>query len=44
MNSKELKKELIEFLKWLNELEELKYTEKGIEFYVELYLKQNGTK
>jgi len=32
-------KQLIDFFKWLNDYEELKYTEKGIEFYVNEYLK-----
>ncbi len=31
--------QLIDFFKWLNTYEELKYTEKGISFYVEEYLK-----
>lgn len=31
--------QLIDFFKWLNDYEELKYTEKGIEFYVNEYLK-----
>ena len=30
---------LIDFFKWINAFEELKYTEKGIEFYVDEYLK-----
>jgi hypothetical protein len=30
---------LIDFFKWLNALEELQYTEKGIKFYVDMYLK-----
>ena len=30
---------LIAFFKWLNDYEELKYTEKGIRFYVDEYLK-----
>lgn len=31
--------QLIDFFKWLNNYEELKYTEKGIKFYVGEYLK-----
>lgn len=31
---------LEEFFTWLNSLEELGYTEKGIEFYVNGYLKE----
>lgn len=31
--------QLIDFFKWLNTYEELGYTEKGINFYVEEYLK-----
>lgn len=31
--------QLIDFFKWLNDYEELKYTEKGIKFYVDEYLK-----
>ncbi len=31
--------QLIDFLKWLNDYEELQYTEKGIKFYVDEYLK-----
>jgi hypothetical protein len=30
---------LIDFFTWLNNYEELKYTEKGIKFYVDEYLK-----
>lgn len=30
--------QLIDFLAWFNEYEELGYTKKGIEFYVEKYL------
>jgi len=30
---------LIDFFKWLNSFEELQYTEKGIQFYVDTYLK-----
>ena len=30
---------LIDFFTWLNALEELQYTEKGIQFYVDEYLK-----
>lgn len=44
MNDQELQKELTKFFEWLNSIEELEYTKKGIEFYVELYLKQNGKK
>jgi hypothetical protein len=29
----------IDFFTWLNALEELQYTEKGIQFYVDEYLK-----
>jgi hypothetical protein len=35
----EEKERLIKFFTWLNDFEELKYTEKGIEFYVSEYLK-----
>jgi hypothetical protein len=35
----EQKKELIDFFTHLNDLDELGYTEKGIEFYVEQYLR-----
>jgi hypothetical protein len=31
--------QLIDFFKWLNAYEKLEYTEKGISFYVEEYLK-----
>ena len=31
--------QLIDFFKWLNTYEELEYTEKGISFYVNEYLK-----
>lgn len=31
--------QLIDFFKWLNDYEKLKYTEKGIKFYVDEYLK-----
>lgn len=34
-------KESIEFLKWFNDFNELGYTEKGIIFYVNEYLKTN---
>jgi hypothetical protein len=33
--------QLIDFFTWLNNYEELKYTEKGIKFYVDEYLKIN---
>ena len=32
------KEELIKFLNWFNEIEDLGYTDKGIKFYVEMYL------
>ena len=31
--------QLIDFFKWLNDYEKLEYTEKGIRFYVDEYLK-----
>ena len=31
--------QLIDFFNWLSKYEELKYTEKGIKFYVDEYLK-----
>jgi hypothetical protein len=31
---------LVDFFRWLNEYEELKYTPKGIRFYVDEYLKR----
>ena len=33
------REQLIDFFNWINKYEELRYTEKGIKFYVDEYLK-----
>jgi len=38
---KNKRKQLDDFFKWLNNYEELGYTEKGILFYVDEYLRRN---
>lgn len=35
------KEKLVNFFTWLNNAEELKYTEKGINFYVDRYILDN---
>ena len=37
MNMK-TRKELVKFFRWINEFEDLKYTEKGINYYVDTYI------
>ena len=39
-----LEEQLIDFFKWFNDYEELKYTEKVINFYVDKYLNDRHNK
>jgi hypothetical protein len=40
VTEQEIEKIIIDFFEWLNDYEELGYTEKGINFYVDKYLKK----